>query len=192
MVIAIVSDNAANVVAAIREGGWRHISCFAHSINLSVQACLKDLAPTLTKVKHIVEYFKRSSSALAELKDSQKQMGLPELKQKQDVITRWNSTNDMLQRLFKLKEAIISTMAILESTHEALSSHDWIIVEKSITILEIFYNITNEISSEKHVTLSTVIVLCKIMIRNINKQLNEEGTSGQSEIRIMLNTLRHN
>lgn len=67
-IIAIVSDNAANIVAAIRDGGWRHIGCFAHSINLSVQACHRELATTLTKVKSIVEYFKRSSSALAKLK----------------------------------------------------------------------------------------------------------------------------
>lgn len=189
-IIAIVSDNAANIVAAIRDGGWRHIGCFAHSINLSVQACHRELATTLTKVKSIVEYFKRSSSALAKLKDIQKQMGLPELKLKQDVVTRWNSTFDMLQRFYKLKEAIISTLAILDTQHEQLSSHDWIIVEKTIDILEIFYDITNEISAENNVSLSKVIVLCKIMIRHVNKKLNEEGTSGPIEIRLLLNTLR--
>ncbi|RVE47639.1 hypothetical protein evm_007736 [Chilo suppressalis] len=40
-VVAIVSDNVANIVAAIREGGWRQIGCFAHSINLAVQIDLK-------------------------------------------------------------------------------------------------------------------------------------------------------
>lgn len=117
-------------------------------------------------------------------------MGLPELKLKQDVVTRWNSTFDMLQRFYKLKEAIISTLAILDTQHEQLSSHDWIIVEKTIDILEIFYDITNEISAENNVSLSKVIVLCKIMIRHVNKKLNEEGTSGPIEIRLLLNTLR--
>lgn len=56
-VIAIVSDNAANIVAAIRGGGWRHIGCFAHSINLVVQASLSSLNSVLSKVKAIVEFF---------------------------------------------------------------------------------------------------------------------------------------
>ena len=28
----IVSDNAANIVAAVRLTGWRHIPCFAHTL----------------------------------------------------------------------------------------------------------------------------------------------------------------
>jgi hypothetical protein len=37
----IVSDNAANIVAAVRLCQWRHFSCFAHSINLIVQSGLE-------------------------------------------------------------------------------------------------------------------------------------------------------
>ncbi|CAG5000612.1 unnamed protein product [Parnassius apollo] len=33
----IVSDNAANVQAAVRLGGWRSLSCYTHTINLVVQ-----------------------------------------------------------------------------------------------------------------------------------------------------------
>lgn len=58
---AIASDNAANITAAIRDTGRWHIPCFAHSINLCVQAALTHLSETLVKVKSIVEFFKRSS-----------------------------------------------------------------------------------------------------------------------------------
>ena len=37
-VYAVSTDNAANIVAAIRLTGWAHIPCFAHTINLVVQA----------------------------------------------------------------------------------------------------------------------------------------------------------
>ena len=32
-VVAIVTDNAANIVAAVRLNGWRHVPCFAHTLN---------------------------------------------------------------------------------------------------------------------------------------------------------------
>ncbi|XP_049782800.1 uncharacterized protein LOC126184454, partial [Schistocerca cancellata] len=31
-----ISDNAANIVAAIRLTAWKHITCFAHTLNLIV------------------------------------------------------------------------------------------------------------------------------------------------------------
>ncbi|MCM0158343.1 hypothetical protein [Candidatus Nardonella dryophthoridicola] len=34
-IIAVVSDNAHNIVAAIRLGNWRNLGCFAHTVNLS-------------------------------------------------------------------------------------------------------------------------------------------------------------
>ena len=41
-IVAVVTDNAANIVAAIRLNGWKHVPCFAHILNLIVQDALKD------------------------------------------------------------------------------------------------------------------------------------------------------
>lgn len=73
------------------KGGWAARPCFVHSINLLVQDGLKQIENVLNKLKTIVAYFKRSSTALAKLKQTQKQMQLPDIKLKQDVPTRWNS-----------------------------------------------------------------------------------------------------
>lgn len=40
-ITAIVSDNAPNIVGAIKKCNYRHVPCFAHSINLVVQSGLK-------------------------------------------------------------------------------------------------------------------------------------------------------
>ncbi|CAG5059867.1 unnamed protein product [Parnassius apollo] len=161
--------------------------------NISDVCCgtsgLKDIKNTVLRVKSIVEYFKSNSSALTKLKEIQQQMGLPELKLKQDVVTRWNSTHDMLNRFLTLKEAIIPTVAILSTDLEMLTPEDWKIVDLAIKILEIFYNVTVEMSSETQVTLSKVIVLTKIMIKHVNKHINED-TGLPAQIILLLDTLK--
>lgn len=32
-IAAITTDNAANIVAAVRDWEWRHLPCFAHTLN---------------------------------------------------------------------------------------------------------------------------------------------------------------
>lgn len=56
----IVSDKAANILSAVRVGGWRSMGCFAHTINLIVKSGLKSINNTTEKMKQIVEDFHRS------------------------------------------------------------------------------------------------------------------------------------
>ena len=49
-IVAVVTDNAANIVAAIHLNGWKHIQCFAHTLKLIVQDALKD-DPVLSNVE---------------------------------------------------------------------------------------------------------------------------------------------
>lgn len=158
-IVAIVTDNAANITAAVNELKFRHIGCFAHSINLVVQHSLGKISGPLKKVKSIVEFFKRSSFALTKLQTIQKQLGLPQLKLKQDVITRWNSTYEMLNRIINIKEAVISTLAILQNNIEILDSVEWEIIENAVSVLQIFQEVTVEVSSEKTVSVSKIIIL---------------------------------
>lgn len=94
-VVALVTDNAANVVAAVRIVGWKHIPCFARTLNLIVQAGISAdtlLAPLKKKCKDIVSFFHHSAKATDKLREVQKQLGIPEGKLIQEVDTRWNST----------------------------------------------------------------------------------------------------
>ncbi|XP_075155600.1 zinc finger BED domain-containing protein 4-like [Haematobia irritans] len=183
-VTAIVSGNDANITAAIRLGQWRPIGCFAHSLNLVVQAALKEIDVVLTKVKRIVEYFHKSSQALKKLLDTQKQMQLPELKLKQDVATRWNSTYDMLQRIHVVKDAVIATLS-LTRPELMLPLEDWDLIKEVIPILKPFYEVTIEISAEKCVTLSKVTLMCKILEGHMSK-----CTSENNHVIAMLLTIR--
>lgn len=163
-VAAVVIDNAPNMVAAIRQSHFRYIPCFAHTLNLIVQHSIQKIGNVIEKCKNIVQFFKHSSTGLAKLQEIQQQMNLPVLKLKQSVVTRWNSTYDMLVRLIKNKDPLISTLALLQAEEKLhLSSKEWVIISQAIDSLKLFYEITVEISAEKTVSLSKVFVLKTLM-----------------------------
>lgn len=168
-VVAVVTDNAANISAAIRLGGWTHQTCFAHTINLVVQAALKEIKDIHAKSKSIVEHFKRSPQAASKLKAIEKQMGFPELSVKQDMPVRWNSTFEMFDRLLKIREPLMSTLAILSYDKHHLTVEDWNVISCACRILKPFYEVTVDISAEKNVTISKIIYLCHVLSKNCEK-----------------------
>ncbi|XP_036324938.1 zinc finger BED domain-containing protein 1-like [Rhagoletis pomonella] len=152
-IAAVVSDNAPNIINVVRLGEWKSIGCFAHLLNLIVQHGVAEISDVLHKVKAIVEFFNRSPRGLQKLMDVQRQLNLSPLKLKQDVSTRWNATYDMLERILKLKEAVVTTIALLRSDL-IIDQQSWEIIEGALLLLKPFYEVTMEISSEKNVTLS--------------------------------------
>ena len=101
-IVAVVTDNASNIVAAIRLNGWKHVPCFAHTLNLIVQDALKDdpvLSNVSKKCRDIVTYFHHSCKAAKRLREIQIRLGLTCHKLINDVQTRWNSTFSCLNEL---------------------------------------------------------------------------------------------
>ncbi|XP_050561015.1 E3 SUMO-protein ligase ZBED1-like [Spodoptera frugiperda] len=187
-ICCIVSDNAANILSAVRLGEWRSVGCFAHLLNLVVQDSLKTVAGVVNKVKAVVDFFKRSAQAQAKLETAQKQMNLPLLKLKQECPTRWNSCFDMLERILKIKDAVISTIALTRSDLN-IQTVEWDLISKIVPILRPFYEVTLEISAEQNVSLSKVLICTKLLSKQIVQQIN---TNQHPDIAVFLNRLNHN
>ena len=102
------------------------------------------------------------------LTTTQKQLNLPVLKLKQDVPTRWNSTYDMFQRIMQVKDAVITTIALLRPDLN-IKQEDWEVIEEVLPVLKPFYEVTVEISAERNVTLSNVIVFNNL-IQDLKKK----------------------
>ncbi|KAK7881406.1 hypothetical protein WMY93_029815 [Mugilogobius chulae] len=148
-VVCCVTDNAANITKAIKILKWIHHPCLAHTINLVVKDALKVIKADVDKVKAIVEFFHRSTTATHKLKSTQQQMGIPELKLKQECITRWNSTFHMLKRILESKDAVISTLAVISAPVDPLSQEEWEVLQEACIVLEPFEQVTVEISAER-------------------------------------------
>ncbi|XP_053548615.1 zinc finger BED domain-containing protein 4-like [Bombina bombina] len=160
-VVACVSDNASNIQAAIRQAGWKHVACFAHSLNLIVMESLKHIQETVTKVRSVVQYVNTSTVATERLKATQRQMGFEELTLKQDVVTRWNSTYYMLKRFWEQKEPIIDILALVNPSLATLTLDEWDIIKETCEILKPFEEVTVEISADRYVTASKVILMAR-------------------------------
>lgn len=185
-VAACTSDNATDITKAVDLCLWRHIRCFAHRLNLVVQQALKEIQEVKEKVGGIVAHFKKSSQAAAKLKSIQERLGCtPPLVLIQDVVTRWNSTFEIFQRVLDLKIPLSTTLTET-NCNEYLTNNDWNIISKACKLLKPFKEITVEISSEKFVTISK-IVLCRSLIKYCNKIKLEDHSSIQ--ISQMVNVL---
>ncbi|XP_022825647.1 zinc finger BED domain-containing protein 4-like [Spodoptera litura] len=160
-VLLVVSDNGANITNAVKQIlGWKHFSCYAHTLNLAVQKILGNsyIKDTLSKVKSIVSYFKRSNVAWNKLKTYQEQANKVVKRPLQDVPTRWNSTFYMLSRFVELKDEINCAMSNLDVVNcTRLTSYDWDVCQSLIWVLRPCEEVTREMSGQKYVSGSSVI-----------------------------------
>jgi len=172
-IVTIVSDNGANIKHAINNHLLKyHHPCVAHTLNLSVNESINQNTEFLRVLKicrAIVGHFKHSNLATEKLKEFQKQMGLPELKVKQDVSTRWNSTLNMIERLIQIKNPLSAAISSLRRAPNCLTSNEWDIITDCAPILKPFESLTIELSGEKYPTLSLVIPLVRGLQYTVRK-----------------------
>lgn len=175
---AVVTDNAANIKAAVASLNLRHISCFAHSLNLAVQSAISSSIKSIVdKVKSTVQFFKRSSHATAKLHEMQKTIGKT-LKLKQDVPTRWNSTYVMLERFLYNKEPIIAVLALVNS-NVTFAESEWGIIKQAVDMLGVFFEVTVEVSASKTVSLSKIGILDRGLRRKVKLDLENKQLLGE-------------
>ncbi|KAL4092433.1 hypothetical protein QTP88_026934 [Uroleucon formosanum] len=175
--VTVVSDSGSNIKNAINEHLKKyHHPCVAHTLNLSVNEAINkntEFLQVLKTCRAIVENFKHSSFARNKLQEFQKQMGLPELKVKQDVNTRWNSSLIMIERLIKIKDPLSAAISSLRRAPNGLTAIEWDIIADCVKILKPFESMTLELSGEKYQTLSLVIPQkrgLQFMVKNIKPE----------------------
>ena len=122
-ILAVVHDNAANVVAALRilkkKHGVASHRCAGHTLQLVVNRSLKkdpNINKALGATRGLVEHFRKGELASSKLKEKQKQWGTPEHKLIQDVSVRWNSSCYLMSHLLERRWPVTATLSDPEVT----------------------------------------------------------------------------
>ncbi|RMX57763.1 hypothetical protein pdam_00023626 [Pocillopora damicornis] len=113
-VVAMVTDNATNIVAAVRHTGWTHVPCFAHTLNLVVSEAIKaetKIHQLRKSCRDIVSFFHFSIEASEKLKEIQLQLGIPENKLIQEVIPPANSRQCLTGAITEKDTPLVSNLS---------------------------------------------------------------------------------
>ncbi|KAE8277862.1 hypothetical protein D5F01_LYC24100 [Larimichthys crocea] len=162
--------NAAELV------GMLHFKCFAHTLNLSSQRALKlpAVQRLLARVRRITNFFRRSAIATHVLKEKQKLLNLEQHKLKTDVVTRWNSAHDMLQRFLEQQVAITAALLSNEVRKNekdicTLSEADITAAEEIVAAMKPMKIATVVMEEEKTPTLSGVAPVHAHLIQELQE-----------------------
>ncbi|KAJ8352218.1 hypothetical protein SKAU_G00236940 [Synaphobranchus kaupii] len=194
--IGVVTDNARNMDVAVREAGLApHVKCFAHTLNLASQAGLSvpRVHRLLGRVRRVVAFFHRSTTAAAVLTSNQKAMELPQHKLIIDVVTRWNSSLDMLERYLKHQSAVAATLLspyVRRNAREidTLDHADINDAEDIVKLLKPMKTATTVLSDEKTPTVSLIVPL-KHMIESSMAPNEEDSATVSAMKRAILDNL---
>ncbi|KAI9557172.1 putative zinc finger BED domain-containing protein 1-like [Daphnia sinensis] len=146
-VIRVVIYNAFNIVRAIEivketQRLWRHIPCFAHTLNLVVKGYRDFLPQSATATFKLASLCKnRTSKILA-----------------QDVVTRRNSTLTMIPSLVELKDYVQDSFLspAIDRSDLDLQEHEWETFISAMELLQPFDEVTTDLSSRHYSSISKV------------------------------------
>ena len=188
----LLRDGASNMTlgSTLAEIGSAH--CAIHLLQLVIndvilsQRTVKDI---LLKSRRLCTHFNYSALARREFKAIQNKQGPDSLLLVQDVPKRRNSVYLMLSRLLKLKRAV----QLYPADHNELpniTSNEWQIIEKLLTILKPFFRLTVDMSSEL-CTLSTIIPNACTLERFLSKTSEKDHTIKSTKEELLSSLQKH-
>jgi hypothetical protein len=142
------------------------LSCFAHSIQLTVRDGLKNapyLLKPLLKCKKISSRTHKSTKLVEMLEDIGKVVS-------RSNCTRWNSEYLLIKSIVEIgKKTMDEITNAIDDDKLHLSNNDFLILQEAVEILEPFAEITLRIQSESAVNVSLVVPSIVHLIDHLNK-----------------------
>ena len=178
----ITSDSAANMEKMMEflPDRMSRIPCLNHVLNLVIKdEILKK--PEIEKIvlfsRKIVGFGNMSNNFSEEMRVVSKELNKTELVLKQDVVTRWNSTNDMLERMVECEDVLKRVLdekgwaeIIAKKSHtekKRISDKDWKILRNVVKVLNPFKSATEQLSANA-ACISESIPLVSMLLKTLD------------------------
>lgn len=85
----------------------------------------------------------------------------------------------MPKRILESKDAVISTLAIISAPVDALSQEEWEVPQETCTVLELFEQVTVEISTESH--SKQLLLYCLLLCNGILRIILDANVSNNKQ-----------
>ena len=164
--IAITTDNGSNIKLACELLTWMRVSCFGRNLDLAINKGLSDsrIDQVIGLSRKVVSSFSYSWKRQKELREAQRQKNLLEKKLKGDVVTRWGSKVEMMQRIMEQQDAICIVLSQdRKVSHLVPTWQDFDVLESVLEAVKGFADLTDLLSGEKRVTCSAIKPLMDVI-----------------------------
>jgi hypothetical protein len=172
-VVAITSDNASNMVKAIKEiGHVDHIRCAIHSLQLIVNKTIDkqvEINSFLKKVKEQIAFFHRSKLSAHTLTQYQQCDQVETLSVVKSVDTRWDSLFDCLDRWIKIWPQLKKALRFHERLDLIVDEVEYECIKKLVELLRPFYNATKALSSSKMLLSELSLIVFSLIAKYRNE-----------------------
>ncbi|WVZ74217.1 hypothetical protein U9M48_022429 [Paspalum notatum var. saurae] len=154
-----------------------HQRCCCHVINLRVKACLDPLKAYIDDFRTAIAFLNASNQRIAAYKSYCMSMAVRPRKFGVNMDVRWNSTYLMLKHLVSYK----STFSVFIKTQyplnrdgtSLLTDNHWIVAEKILSFLELFYESTVALSGIYYPTAPLMLHHILRIARHLNAYEND-------------------
>ncbi|XP_050373044.1 zinc finger BED domain-containing protein RICESLEEPER 2-like [Argentina anserina] len=160
------------------DGKFFHVRCCAHILNLIVQDGLKEIHPSVTKIREDIKYIKGSEVRKQRFLQCVSQVGLGGSRRglRQDMPTRWNSTYLMLDGALYYRSALMNLAVSDNSFKWCPSDEEWDKIEKINKFLGEFYEVTVLFSGTKYPTSNLFFPKVLVVQHSIQEAIASEDS----------------
>ena len=157
--VAATTDNCSNMVRALFINNWTHIPCLSHILNLAVEkvlALLPVVSRAVARCRRLVSHFHHLSKSSYMLKAKQEDLKHDTHSLIGDVVTRWNSTYYMIERVLEQQQPLCAALLALKKGDLMPSDTEFAVMETYVEIMKPLVTVTEGIGAQKWVTISSV------------------------------------